>query len=187
MDVSWNFEPLPSVVRQNPASVVARKVCIEIQFSHFHWNLENASIPSKIGFPCKLCEQPQKSDFVVRSWEGAQNYRKDPYFLFRTKTNLPDALKCLKNQIYAVTCILTQIWRIMIPRNWVKMQLIAMTSPQSALQMAVIYHPIWVFRASGKSEGTFLTFPELLVMISDDFNFRLFRHIFWIFRVLLPE
>ena len=58
------------------------------------------------------------------------------------------------------------------------MWLIAATSPPPALQMATKYHPISVQGASGKSLGTFLTFPDLPRTFSDNFDFRLFGLIF---------
>ena len=53
-------------------------------FSHCHF--------SKIWIPTferdlsqNVCEDPQRWDFVVESCKGAQNFRNDPYFAFRTE------------------------------------------------------------------------------------------------------
>ena len=42
-------------------------------------------ISSKMWFLSIVCEEPQKRDLVAESWKGAQNVKKDPYFLVRIK------------------------------------------------------------------------------------------------------
>ena len=58
-----------------------------------------------------------------------------------------------------------------------EMQLITANSPPPAMQMAAIYRPICVPRRFGKSVRTLRTCPDLLLTISRNFDFRLFRHI----------
>ena len=69
-----------------------------LRFRQMH---QNASDPSEIWFLGELCDEPQKRDFVVWSWEGTQNFRNDLYFLFVIKYNCLGASKTAKTyQIY---------------------------------------------------------------------------------------
>ena len=58
------------------------------------------------------------------------------------------------------------------------MQLIATTSPLPTVQMAATYRPIYVLKRCRKSGGTLQTCPDLPAIISRNFDFRVFEHIF---------
>ena len=86
---------------------------------------------------------------------------------------MPVVVKC--DEVHAISGIFNEISGI------VEMQLISATSPQPAMPMAAMYRSIWVWKASRESVGTFRTCPDLPVVISENFQFSLFGHIFvWI-------